>query len=183
MVRREPRPDLPSMRNRTRVLHACRPHLPRPEQSSRPPAERDLFPRARHRPMDRTPSHTSLRPIHHGHENRLPPRHDPRAPTPPHAPPPPLPPLDPDCVPVEGELCTLLAEPFVVDILTCNLSFVEAQEVDLHLYFEFFLYIYPRGMIGQMVSAPVYFQRPRRTEREVSFVLIVLIYRFCSFHS
>ena len=55
--------------------------------------------------------------------------------------------------------------------------------VVLRLYFLFFLYTYPRGMIGQTVLAPEYFQSLWWTRRDLSFVLFVLIYRFCSFHS
>jgi len=87
---------------------------PARKRSSRPPAERRLFPRARPRPMDRPPPRTSLRRIHLRHENRLPPRHDPRV-----LPPPPSPcsPLDPNCVRVKQELCIFLVWPSLVRIL------------------------------------------------------------------
>ena len=73
-----PNPTCPQIPDWTRVLPARHPRLPRPLTGPRSPAERSLLPGARCNNMVRPPPHTSIRRVHHRHENRLTPRHAPR---------------------------------------------------------------------------------------------------------
>ena len=78
LVQREPRPNLLSLWNRARILATRHPHLPRPPKGPGPPTERGLLPRARRHTMDRTPSYTSHRLIHHRHKTQFSPGDEPR---------------------------------------------------------------------------------------------------------
>jgi len=173
---------MPPLRNRTRNLPAHHSQVPCPRKGPRPPAERNLLPRARLHDMDRTRPHTSLRQINHMHKDRLSPGYDPG--TLPFCPPlPPNPGMN-RAGPKELIYIFLFfkiavrVENFLTYIVPCTKP--ADGKVVFAWYFPYILF--PRRTIGEWFLALSSFSHSGGI-RKWFLLLFVLIYRFCSFHS